>query len=111
MIDRVLYFVPREGLVPLSPGNYQEFGWRLYAHDAQFFNLVEPAAAIREVNHRCCGSFAEISALSASSATEAAPQLFLKFQGVRTSRRLALRSEEVQLLLRREMWAARHRAQ
>ena len=28
LVDCLLYFIPREGSVPVSPGNYQVFGWR-----------------------------------------------------------------------------------
>jgi hypothetical protein len=41
LVDCVLYFIPREGSVPLSPGNYQVFGWRRsFAHDGLSSRLV-----------------------------------------------------------------------
>src|ERR1700736_6372773 len=41
LVDCVLYFIPREGSVPMSPGNYQIFGWRwLFAHDGLSSRLV-----------------------------------------------------------------------
>ena len=33
LVDRVLYFLPRDVLVPLSAGNDEVFGWRnLFVH-------------------------------------------------------------------------------
>ena len=40
--DGVLYFLSREGFVPVSPGNYQVFGWsRSFAHNVLSPRLVD----------------------------------------------------------------------